>query len=182
MSETTAGTVAIPFAIGSEVWWVGPAWRETYETCPDCAGTCYVTMTLGNGDVETIPCGLCSLGYDPPSGRVKRTVCGYAPTRFLCARVRIDGDRVSYMNDSHYVPDVEDLFADEAACAAACEVKRAAAQAERDAQWIRNRASKRRDLAWSVSYWRSQRTKLREELQRIEDKLTQCEQRKKVQP
>ena len=177
-----AGNVLIPFALGTEVWWVGPRHTERYYTCPDCAGNLYVTMTLGNGDVETIPCGLCAIGYEPPRGRVKHTVCGYEPTRFVCERVRIDGDCVSYMNDSHYVPDVCDLYADEASCAAACEVKRVEAQAEKDAQIIRNRASKRRDLARSVSYWRSQRKKLREELEHIEVKLTQCEQRKTVTP
>ena len=119
MSETTA-SLPIPFAIGEEVWWVGPGWKQEMITCPECAGTRALTLILGNGESVSLACDNCSLGYDPPRGVVKRTYYHHEPEQFQCLDVRIDSaTEFRYLCHDRGSKST-DLYRDRDECAKAC--------------------------------------------------------------
>lgn len=171
-------TLSIPFAIGETVWYAGAKYREEYPVCPDCAGTKFVVMRLGNGDEHSIECGCCGGGtYDGARGYMKRTLCVYEPTEIKLARVTgFDKGNVEYTDapeesSCYQTYNSSAMFRDKAECQAACDVLREKAQAEKDAQDLYIRKSKRKDAAFSVSYWRSQAARLRKELDGVERRL-----------
>jgi hypothetical protein len=179
MNEQTGATIPIPFALGVPVWWVGHGYREEWVTCPECAGTKKITMILGNGDAVELWCGNCAQGYEPASGLVRISTYHHTPERFTPERVRVDGEEISYLTDGHGIVYASNLFLTEAECLAACEALNAKKNAEDEARRLSITKSKRRDLAWSVSYWRNQVKRLREDLARTEAHLMKCEQRKR---
>lgn len=171
--------VEIPFAVGSQVWWVGPQYREERITCPECSGERTITLTLGNGSPHVLDCAWCSRGCNPPSGTIARTVCGYEPIEVILKRVMFSGEEPYYVVDAGRgsTAQPEDLFVSYAECVAACETKRAKFQDDHDKRELAQLLSKRRDLAWSVSYWRNERKKRLDELARIEATLDASKRR-----
>ena len=59
------------YNIGDFIWVARAGQTEKYITCPDCFGTLKLKVILGNGEELSIPCAGCSIGYDPPTGRIK---------------------------------------------------------------------------------------------------------------
>lgn len=165
-----SGQIEIPFAVGTEVWWCGPQYEEKYEPCPDCAGNKRVHLVLGCGDVVVLACPTCSVGYDPPRGVVKKTVCGYAPRRVKLEAVEIYHGEVRYSGGG-YCLDLANLFEDVNACGARCEELRAEAQAQEDRMFDARHKSRRRDATTSARYWREQVKRLEEELARARARL-----------
>jgi len=160
-----SGQLEIPFPIGAKVWWSGPKYEETYETCPDCAGTRTIRMALGCGDVVELACATCTCGFDPPRGVVKKTICGYGPREVDLGNVEIYRDEVRY-TAAGYTIDARELFTDRAMCEVRCEELRAAKQKDEDRMFLARHKSKRHDMASSVRYWRDQVRRLEEELAR----------------
>jgi hypothetical protein len=170
------GAIEIPYAIGSDLWWVGYGGREDWVTCPECAGTKVVRLTLGNGEQYEIDCRACSVGYDPPSGVVKHHVYEHRPTPFHARRVEIWGNSFRYGEESPesgcWRPvEVGDLYESREECAARCEALNQERAAQEATRQIQNLASKRRDLAWSVHYWRGQKRRLERELASVNGRL-----------
>ncbi len=170
------GSLEIPFAIGQQVWWIGNGHREQLVTCPECAGTKAITMILGNGEQVSLYCENCRLGYDPPTGQVKRTYYEHSPTRFTPLRVGVDGSEIRYSESG---PDstcyssayAKDLFATQEECQVRCDVLNAEkTQEETDRAWqvlLQNR----KKMASSVGYWSQMVGRLRKELAATEARL-----------
>jgi hypothetical protein len=169
----------IPFAIGQQVWHATRNTREHYETCPDCVGTRVLTIILGNGEEFEIPCSACSYGYEPATGKVKRTVCEWMPIPFTCRRVNISGDTIYYSEagpeaNCYTSAYAENLFADRAECEARCKVQQEQ-QVEEEAKHAGDHLlSKRKKLASSIDYWRSRKRDLERDLAWVNERLKTC--------
>ena len=59
------------YKIGDRAWLPFAETREITMTCPVCAGTKVVTLTLGSGDTATLPCDFCGKGFEGPQGYIK---------------------------------------------------------------------------------------------------------------
>lgn len=170
-------TINIPFAIGETVWHAGAKYREEFPVCPDCNGDTVLTLKLGNGEVHTLGCGLCSVGYQAPTGYVRRQLCLYEPTQLKLARVTGFSDGgVDYTDapegvDCYHIYNSKTLFTDVQECARACEKLRQEAQEAADKRDLEIRKDRRRALAFNVSYWRREAAKLRKELATVEKYL-----------
>ena len=187
MTETTAqASIPIPFALNVQVWWTGYGERETWIECPECCGTKKVTMTLGNGEQYALDCQACSLGYDPPQGVIKKRERGHKPTPYTPRRVvEVSSKRTTYSEASpeatcFNVVSSDDLYASKEECQAACAEKDRGFYTEEE-QRIRNLLVKaRREMAWSVHYWRRKVSELRADLAAAEKRFVECKAKKKT--
>lgn len=169
--------IALPFAVGSTAWIVTGPHDEQLVKCPDCAGTCVVTMKLGCGDEVKIPCGQCCHTFQPPHpGQMKvygsafRAKCVYL-SKFTGMRVK-DGVAIyEYRDQEGYCFSTENLFATEEAALAECERRRP--EAERHAEWMmKNHLDCRRKTnAFTVSYYRREKEELEKKLAFVNEKL-----------
>ena len=92
------------FALGEQVWIaVAKQCVAVEQTCPDCRGRRYLTVTLGDDSQVTIDCSTCASGYNPPRGYV--LVNTYKPDAFLASIKEIaknDEGEVVYSGDGFY--------------------------------------------------------------------------------
>lgn len=171
--------IQIPIALGQVVWWTGYGSRTDYIQCPECCGTCVIEMIKGNGERVTLDCGLCSVGYEPPTGKIKQYVYEHTPTPFVAGRVRMDGDEFWY---SESPPDASsyssvkstDLFASREECQARCdELNRERAKADEE-MLLRNISHKRQHLSFSASYWSREVKKLEKQIDAARARINRC--------
>jgi hypothetical protein len=159
------GEVKIPFPIGSEVWAIGPMSHEETITCTECAGAKFVTLVLGSGARHTLACEVCKIGYSNPTGVNRVRVFEFIPKTFICeALYSLDhygAARYKYLGN---VVDAADLFATYEECLLACQVRNVKLKEEEDRRTVANIASKRANLAFSVSYWRKKVKELERDL------------------
>lgn len=181
----TQATIPIPYALGAELWWVGNEYQEQWVTCAECAGSKAITVIFGNGETASLACAACLRGYEPPAGVVKRVFYEHKPTPFTANRVRIDGDEVQYSTSEpsascYRTVDAKALFLTEAECQVECDKLNAERIKHEEKMAIQNLASKRRDLAWSAHYWRSEVARLEKNLESARARLAVCKERKKT--
>jgi hypothetical protein len=185
------GSIEIPFAIGSKVWWVGPGYKTEWVTCPECAGTRLITMRLGNGEEFQIACQTCGSGYDVSRGVIEHTIVGYEPVEVTLTKVQFSCDKPYYEGDGaelflkeghifHYHLEADSLFLNREECAIECAKRRIEQQKNDDDNWLGRCKSKRRDMAWSVTYWKRQRADLLRQLEAVEKRLGLCIEREKA--
>lgn len=172
-------TISIPLPLNTTLWWTGHGTHEQRTKCPECLGTRVAEVHLANGEKYSLDCACCQSGYDPPRGYVTETVYVYEPTPFVALRVRMDGDEFSYSESppsamSYSSVYAKDLFLTKEECAARCAEKTAEQAKALEAGRFRHLESKRKRLAWSVHYWRTQVRKLTEELDRAKARLSRC--------
>lgn len=140
-------------------------------------------MHLANGEVYSLNCACCSSGYDGPFGYVVRTIHEFTPTPFIARRVRMDGDEFMYSESPRSAPcyssvQATHLYLTEEECAAACAKLTAQYQEDMEKSLLRQLASKRESLAFSVHYWRNQVNKIEKDLERAKAQLNRCKQSK----
>lgn len=178
-------SIPIPFPIGEPIWWVGYGVKKEWVECPECAGTKVLTLIQGNGEKVTIDCACCSRGYEPPHGVIERTVYEHTPTRFIPGRVEISGGVIRYSESGpdaacYRIVRVDELFSDRDECEAAC-VQLNEDRAKQDAELaVRNLASKRREMAWSVHYWGRKVKELERDLVTARERLQRCKEKQGV--
>lgn len=169
----TGKTIELPFAVGSDAWIVTGPHDEQLVTCPDCAGTCIVTMRLGNGEEHAIQCGQCCHAYQPEHpGRMKR----YG-TAFRAKRVSLDtfsgirDGNYEYRSLEGYCYSTENLFATEAEALAKCESRRPEAERHAEMMMKNHLDCSRKSNAFTVSYYRRKKGELEKELAWVTEKL-----------
>lgn len=179
MSETQA-SIPIPFAIGETVWWPGTGYAEKY---PECRGTLAIDVILGNGEKHTMGCEACRIGYDPPRGVVKVQCGEHKPTPYVCQRVEIRGNEITYQMDSgsggYWPTDAKNLFRDAAACAAECDRLNIIKRANDEANHIGAMSRHRKSIAYSAHYWRGRIADMEKDLVRARARLSVCKKPRK---
>lgn len=84
------------FKIGDRVYRPTFENHETSVECPDCGGTGRLRVTFHDETTVSIGCQNCSVGYDPPTGRVKcydRTPEAHLAT---ISGVEMDAGKIEY--------------------------------------------------------------------------------------
>jgi hypothetical protein len=174
------GSIEIPFNIGDRVWWTGRGHHEEFVTCPECLGQKFLTVTQGNGQSFTINCACCSLGYEPPSGVIKRNFYHFEPTEFVCKTIQFYSDDFRYENEYGETTDTkEHLFATKEECQAKCNELNKYHSEDEERRVLANITSKRREVAWSVHYWARKIADLKKELEIAQDRLNVAKTKKK---
>lgn len=171
----------IPFAIGQIVYSVGNGYKKRWITCPGCLGDKFIKMVQGNGQVFQINCAGCSLGYDPPTGILEEIYYEHTPTTFICNRVSVDGNRISYsesLPDSTCYSNMEAqyLFADKEDCQRKCDKLNKERTEHEKNRMLANLSSKKRDMAYSVHYWSRKVKDLERDLEIAKDRLNVCKE------
>ena len=173
------------YQVGEQVWIATTQRTRKYTECQVCYGTKVVHLTLGNGDVLELPCGYCSHGFAPPSG--KEVDYWYEIGDFhrkVVKGVRVEAKGIRYeVGDSldspaGWIRDESDVFAtiDEAKDAA----DRLAEEANeyRATEHLRKPKEKdHRSYAWHVGYYKREIKKCEKELKRYREKLVICEEK-----
>lgn len=187
-----SGTVNIPFAVGSKVWWARVNTEAEWVTCPACAGTMKHSVTLGNGETCEVWCEECGAarrfdyeyGLDSHAspGKVRRYTVRAEVEEVTLASVEVRGDEINYYGEvngsSRYIYRSEGLFATEAEAREHSEtVLVPKARAEEDERFVRSfhsRFTKKNTpekAARSAAFWQDKRRKLAEDLARVEARL-----------
>jgi uncharacterized protein YbaR (Trm112 family) len=173
------GSIQIPFDIGEQVWWVGRGHHEEWITCPECNGDKALTLIQGNGEKVSINCACCSLGYEPPTGTIKRNYYHFEPQEFICRTADLSFDDFRYTNNYGDNVNVKDsLFKTKEECQKRCEELNAEKEKDEERRLLVNTESKRRDMAWSVHYWGRKVGDLKKELEFAQKRLSACKQKK----
>jgi len=179
-----AASIPIPFALGQALWWVGSGYQEEWIVCPECCGTKAITMVRGDGTAVSVHCVACAVGFEPPTGKVKRIFYQHRPTPFVPRRVEIRGQEILYSTSD---PDAQCyssvpaslLFASKEACQAACDALNAERTKHEEERAIAMLASTRRGLAWSVHYWGRLVKELERHLAQARARLAVCKEKEK---
>ena len=143
------------YEIGQQVYWATWDSRDAYVTCPDCGGTGRLRVTFHDETQVSIDCRNCSVGYDPPTGRI------HVHNRMAVVRLttitgcEVEGSKVEWRTSDSYRISEDNLFDNEADCLVrAAEID---AQADREERERVNRKEKdNRSWAWNASYHRNQ--------------------------
>ena len=180
-----AQIVKLPFPLGVTLWRAAYGAGEEWVTCPECLGTKEVKLTLANGEEYMLDCRCCQSGFGPPRGLIHRCIYDFRPTPFVARRWGTDGSKFWF---SDAAPDAtcfthvdqDDLFTDEAECLTRCEQRNAELSKRQEEQQYSHLMSRRKDLAWSVHYWRSQLARHKKDVELAEQRLRACQERKRV--
>lgn len=191
-------TIEIPFPVGATVWRATVDQSCEFVTCRACAGTLRHSVTLGNGETETVFCDACgadrafNYDYGTPSDRPPGTERKYSVRALVekvtLADVSIRDGKVEYQgaerNGSRYIYDAESLFAtEEEARAHSDAVCVPAAQKREDERWVGHygpfRGKQTAEKAASdAAFWHRKRKDVAAELERIDRRLARLKQAK----
>lgn len=175
-------SIPIPFAIGEKLWHAAPDPDARWEVCDTCFGKLKITMILGNGEEHTLDCAACTIGYGQPSGRIQTHRIRYTPKEFVPTKVSMSGNEFHYSRDeSGQFAYASTLTREKSECQVMCDELNAKHAAEEHGRVVHNRKSKRRDMAWSVGYWRGQLRKAEAEVERLREHLGIVKESKKRQ-
>jgi len=177
-------SIAIPFALDTEIWWTGYGYTETWVQCPECAGTKAITLIQGNGQSVSVDCAACSMGYEPPTGMIKQITYQHKPERYTPRRVRVDGDEIWYsesgaFENGYQSVEAKYLFASKEDCQTECDKLNHARNLVMKENAIHNLLDKRKKMAWSVHYWGRKLADTQKELETIRARLSVCQEIKK---
>lgn len=148
------------FEVGQQIW-VGEfsPLAPTHVTCPDCGGTGRLRVTFHDDTQVSIECRNCSLGYDPPTGRVVVYQNDAKARQAVITGVEIHGGKTRWHIDGisgcYRIVDDEDAFDTQEAALASAEQKAATYnQEQRDRVFAKEKDT--RTWAWNASYHRKQ--------------------------
>jgi len=111
-------TIQIPYAPGAVLWCRASVTDKAYAPCPDCGGgKCVVILT--NAGMYEVPCETCSAGWEGPRGWVTVKEWRWTPAAVVLGEPQIREGKVTYETRHGMFPP-EELFEDEAVCAAHC--------------------------------------------------------------
>lgn len=140
------------YEIGDKVFAASFERVDNWEICPDCCGSRYLTVIMGDGSQATIQCAECAAGYDPPRGKVSRPKFSTQPKRATITGMEVKPDEIRYYSDS-YIWNEQDLYLTEDEAKEAGEILAAKYWEEENKRYTRKNKHDR-TWAWNVSYYR----------------------------
>lgn len=157
------------YNIGDTAWAFYYDNVKDYETCPDCRGDKYVTLTLGCGNKFTLECETCTPGgYESATGRIAFFKRRAEDFKVTITSVDVSGGKLEYKyerggNFAYYAKESELASTKEKAIALGEEAAREANEKERYDFYTRERPDKK--WSWNVSYYRGQIKKATKDLE-----------------
>lgn len=165
-------TLDIPFAADEKLWHAVSDQTAGWETCQCCFGKLRITMILGNDERQTVACAMCSVGYDPPSGKTQTYRWRYVPRIFNSERVEISGEDFIYTSIDNQRANANNLTRDYNECKRKCDEMNAKHMDEEKNRHVHQLIQAKKKMAWSVGYWRNQLRKNEEEHARLQERLS----------
>ena len=157
------------FKLGDEVYFVYPESVERREVCPDCCGSKFVTITMGDGTQYTVDCEGCKSGYDPPRGFITEWDHSYLSRKVVIGGMEITLEKTKYHVDVRsggwWSADESDLFLDPFDAQKEILVRNAQ-EAERITAAEKKKANPNKSWAWHVSYFRRELKRAHGEIER----------------
>lgn len=170
--------IPIPRPLNVTLWWIGDGYRQERIECPECAGTCAIEMTKGNGEKVSIQCGHCQSGFDPPRGWVNRTRFAYAPEAVVASKCTMHGDTFYYSLECGRNTIADRLFLTFDECAAECVKLNDEHNANELQRELACLSSNRHSMSFSASYWGRQVKDLERKLELARARLAVCKKPK----
>lgn len=165
-------SIALPFALGSTVWHIGPSERTVTVTCPECAGTKAITVTTGTGATYTLKCHHCGPGYRGPTGQVQERVPGHEPRQVTLEKLHEWREgRATYLGLGTGLIRDDYLFATREECQACCDRLNAEQKEHCERRNLAELTRNREHLAFSVPYWRRELRQLEEKANLVRAQL-----------
>ncbi|HAM41668.1 MAG TPA: hypothetical protein DCP69_10115 [Candidatus Omnitrophica bacterium] len=151
---TQPEAISLPFRVGDVLWMPLAESRQVTIPCPICAGKRVVRVELGDGDLVTVDCDGCGLGFSGPQGTITEREHDPKVERFEIAEpVSLYGGEWQVRSTTGAEHELKDLYPTEAE-AFAVAAKRSAQQTEHN---MMSRARRKKGLsktAWTVRYHR----------------------------
>ncbi len=143
------------YEIGQSVWVATWDSSENYVTCPDCGGTGRIRVIHHDDTVMSIECAGCSLGYDPPTGRVR--VYDRRPRAELTyiVGVEITAGKTEWNTKGRWHLDEAEIYETEDEALAAAVLKAEKADRE-EREKIATKEKPTRTWSWNAHYHRRQ--------------------------
>ncbi len=146
--------VVMPFAIGQVMWMAAHQPRKVTKPCPVCFGHLEVKVILGNGELATVPCDACGLGFNGPQGTVEEYEYDPQVEQFIIAGVQsMYNDRWYVVSTTGATCDFNDLW-DTKELAETRALLNAHEQRERNMQTLQTKKKSIQRHGWSVRYHR----------------------------
>lgn len=145
------------FNIGDQVWRARFDSTKGGVTCPDCGGTGRLRVTFHDETTVSIECRNCSVGYDPPTGRVVCYERHPAAEPITVTGMEMTATKITYhlggTESFHYLADENEIFVSrEEALVRAQSMAAEATEEERKKIFRKERDT--RTWAWNASYHR----------------------------
>lgn len=162
------------FNIGEVVYHASYDTSARSVECPHCLGTGRVRIIFADGVEASVGCGNCTIGYDPPTGKV--TVWdGHAAVRVrIISGFEQDHEKIKWKLEDVkgfcWIGNDEDIFVvkEEAEARAAA---LAAEQTKRSEAQVYKKEKDMRSWAWNASYYRKEIKRAKELIEYHEKKL-----------
>ncbi len=81
-----------------------------YVECSDCGGTGRIRVIFHDETIAAIPCGNCSCGYDPPTGRILAYKSIEGADLLTITGAEIQAGEPTRYRAEHYILDEDRLF------------------------------------------------------------------------
>lgn len=159
--------------------------HEKFVTCPDCLGSQYVSVILGDGTEIQIECGGCDPGgYQPSTGVVRQYDYESQSRQHKVTGVKVTADLVEYDLDnfgscSFYTGSGDNVFATKDEAMAAGEIKKAECEAEENKRFMA-KTKDAKSWAWNATYHRKCIKDLERQLEYHRSKVVICDAKNKA--
>lgn len=85
------------FSKGDRVWGATVRYENNEIICPDCLGTLHWVVVFADGEAVEVACQTCSLGYEPPTGKINCKSFKSRTLKLTIGSVRYEDGEFSYM-------------------------------------------------------------------------------------
>lgn len=165
------------FKVGDTVWIPYAGQLQTSRPCRVCAGQKVVTLILGSGEHVQLDCGMCSKGYEQPSGIEEGWEFGADARSFHITGIEVvvdeEGEHVRYRsgsNGSYSSIEHEKCHATYEEALANAGEQVAEAEREREARLAYKEKDTNKSYAWNAGYHLREAKRCRAEAERHEKK------------
>lgn len=142
--------------IGDTVW-IG-SWNSmspSYIECPHCMGTGRLLVIFADDTEVSIECKNCSVGWDPPSGRIQvYEGAAYASQDTITGLVMENGELI-YRLQKNYERNSNEVF-DSESDAVSYAISKLEKQKQKQIEQIQKKEKDTRSWAWNASYHRNE--------------------------
>lgn len=141
------------FKIGQTVYRASYTSYDDGVTCPDCGGTGRVRVIFHDDTIASVDCGLCSVGYNPPTGRI--LVYKYTPVAIptTIKGFEVSSDEIRYETHDCYRSTQEDIFDNEKDCLTRAQFLVGLINEAQESK-IATKEKNTKSWAWNASYHR----------------------------
>ncbi len=159
------------YELGQEVWWARYDAVETSIECPDCAGKGHIGLIMGDGQVVTIDCQNCHVGYESFSrGHIKTHARTARAEKTTITGMDVTSTKVEYRVPGSYIVKEDRLWETEEAALEMAQIL-ADKDSDEELKKLGRKENDTKSWAWHVTYHRRCIRRSQEEIEYHNKKL-----------